>query len=66
MYLQFINSDKHLPQGPLQVNYLDDDILLWCLCSFLVRGPGPQVTIREMQDKASPLHGQKEKYIPVR
>ena len=31
LYLQSINPDKHLPQVPLQVNFLDDDILLWCL-----------------------------------
>ncbi len=31
MYLQFINSDEHLPQSPFTVNFfVDDDILLWC------------------------------------
>ncbi len=38
LYLQSINSDKHLPQSPLQSNFFDDDILLWCLYSLLVHG----------------------------
>ncbi len=31
MYIQSINSKKTCRKVPLQVNFLDDDILLWCL-----------------------------------
>ncbi len=33
LYLQSINSDERLPQSSFTVNFLDDDILLWCLYS---------------------------------
>jgi hypothetical protein len=32
-------TDKHLPQSPFTDNFfLDDDILFWCLYSYLVHG----------------------------
>ncbi len=31
LYLQSINSDKHLPQSPFTDQYLNDGILPWCL-----------------------------------
>jgi hypothetical protein len=31
LYLQSINSDKHLPQSLFTGKFLEDDILLWCL-----------------------------------
>ncbi len=31
IYLQSINSDKYLSQSPFTVQFLDDDISLWCL-----------------------------------
>ncbi len=36
LYLQSINSDKHLHEVPLHVNFLDDNILFWSLYSSLV------------------------------
>ncbi len=37
LYLQSLNSDKHLPQSPSTGQFfLDDDILLWCLYCKLV------------------------------
>ncbi len=34
LYFQSVNSDKHLPQSPSTgKNFLDNDILLWCLYS---------------------------------
>jgi hypothetical protein len=37
LYLQSVNFDKHLPQGPFTDNFLDDDIFLWCIL-YIVRG----------------------------
>ncbi len=41
LYLQTINSDKHLPLSPY-TDHLDDNILLWCLYSYLVHGCPPR------------------------
>ncbi len=38
LYLQSLNSDKHLPQSPFTVKFFYDDILTWCLFSKLVHG----------------------------
>ncbi len=47
MYLQSINSYKHLPQSSFTGQFLDDDILLCCLTNYLVQDRKLQASKRE-------------------